>query len=283
MRKSEPEPDFEWSNIVLGDALPEPPTNQGEIHSNSDDYLSFELHEMSESDYTRYKNACIEFGYNLRSSISSGLYEASNSDRYRVSISYYEWDEKINVILDVPLPVELLNFANLKLFSLLPDLEAKYGRITENSEKKMDFCVVDIEKDGFKQYIEACKEMGYEVAVDESTYQYCARNNDNYKLQLNYYEPDAELTIKLYYDPPITIGLNSKSLEGENYEDVRLILKNKGFTNIETKEKADLINGWLTPENSVESVSINGSTSFGENDEFFSDAKIVITYHTFKD
>lgn len=283
LNRSEPEAYFEWKNIVLGEALPEPPTNQGEVHTNSDDYLSFELHGMSESDYIKYKNACISFGYSLRSNTYSGHYEASNSDRYRVSISYNESEEIISVILDLPLPVELLNLTNLKLISLLPSLDVSYGRITENTEQKLDFCVVNIEMDGFKNYIEACRDMGYKADVKESTYQYCARNNENYKLELNYYEPDAELTIKLYYDPPIVIGLNAKNLKGENYEDIQLILKNKGFTNIETKEKADLINGWLTPENSIESISINGNTSFGENDEFFSDAKIVITYHTFKD
>lgn len=80
----------------------------------------------------------------------------------------------------------------------------------------------------------------------------------------------------------IAMPMNSKKYKGENYEDIILEIKNLGFENIETVEKKDLINGWITKDGEIEKISIDGDSTFEEGDIFSKDAKVVITYHTFK-
>ena len=83
-------------------------------------------------------------------------------------------------------------------------------------------------------------------------------------------------TIELHYAP-----ITSKDAKGENYADVVDMFKNKGFINVETNVEYDLITGFITKDGSVESITINDRDYYGF-DKFRLDAKVVITYHTFK-
>lgn len=84
-------------------------------------------------------------------------------------------------------------------------------------------------------------------------------------------------------DGYIKTEMSSDDMIGENYEDMIIYFESLGFENIEIRELADLITGWITKDGDVESVSINGDTDFSKNDYFPEDAKIIITYHTFEE
>lgn len=71
------------------------------------------------------------------------------------------------------------------------------------------------------------------------------------------------------------------SFSEKNYEDVAIQLHQSGFTDITLKGEGDLITGWLTSENSVDSVSINGVDNFSSGRWFPADARVVIRYHSF--
>lgn len=68
---------------------------------------------------------------------------------------------------------------------------------------------------------------------------------------------------------------------GRDYEDVLDDLEDMGFDNIVFERKDDLITGILTPDGSIDSITINNSSSFDEDDVFCHDAEIVIVVHTF--
>ena len=69
----------------------------------------------------------------------------------------------------------------------------------------------------------------------------------------------------------------ASSYEKENYEYVVTQFEDLGFTNIETIDLDDA--GFRKKKNTVESVSIGGNSSFGEDDYFSLDTRVVITYH----
>ena len=79
----------------------------------------------------------------------------------------------------------------------------------------------------------------------------------------------------------IKVPDSAQNFEGENYKDVVKILEDAGYTNVKTEVIDDLVTGWLTKEDSVERVSIDGHTDFNKGDKFAKDAEIVVTYHTF--
>ena len=65
--------------------------------------------------------------------------------------------------------------------------------------------------------------------------------------------------------------------------DVVDMLKEKGFTNINLRKEADLINGWVNKEGSVKEVIFAGNSDYSKEDRFFPDVKITIVYHVFPD
>lgn len=82
-------------------------------------------------------------------------------------------------------------------------------------------------------------------------------------------------------DPQITVPKSSDEYTGKNYEVVLGELDTAGFTNIETEVLDDLILGFITKDGEVESVSIDGNTTFSKGTRFMPDAAVIITYHTF--
>lgn len=90
------------------------------------------------------------------------------------------------------------------------------------------------------------------------------------------------LNAKLESGIAIKLPVSLKKYKSRNYREVVEELKQLGFSDIETKAEYDLTTGWLVSDGDVESVSIDGSTKYGEADIVSSDAKVIVTYHTFK-
>jgi hypothetical protein len=80
----------------------------------------------------------------------------------------------------------------------------------------------------------------------------------------------------------LAIGRSADDIEDEHYTDIVAWLKGLGFTNITLKRTNDLITGWINPEGSIKSITINGNGNFDENARFDYDSEIVIIVYTFK-
>ena len=76
--------------------------------------------------------------------------------------------------------------------------------------------------------------------------------------------------------------VSAKDAKGMDYKELAGLFKDAGFVNVSYEKDADLITGWITKENSVKSISIDGDSEFSEDAPYKIDAEIVITYHTFK-
>lgn len=80
----------------------------------------------------------------------------------------------------------------------------------------------------------------------------------------------------------IRIKKTSDDFSGNSYEAVLGELKGKGFSNITFQEVEDLTSSGPMKDGTVESVSINGDSSYKANSSFPKDAEVIITYHTIK-
>ena len=78
-----------------------------------------------------------------------------------------------------------------------------------------------------------------------------------------------------------TIGYSSSELSGKNYKDAETLLRGKGFTNITTEAKGDLIVGIISTEYEVAEVSVGGKTYFRKTAKFPTDTPIIIRYHSY--
>jgi len=73
----------------------------------------------------------------------------------------------------------------------------------------------------------------------------------------------------------------SSTQKGRDYQEVVNDFKEKGFKNIRTEKREDLVTGWLTKDGEVESVSVEGDKDYLADVWYSNDVEVVITYHTF--
>ncbi len=81
----------------------------------------------------------------------------------------------------------------------------------------------------------------------------------------------------------IQISVSSDDLKEEDIDSVVRILENCGFKTINTVNAKDLVFGFLSKENEIDTVAINGDKEFDKGDWFPQDAVVTITYHGFPD
>lgn len=76
------------------------------------------------------------------------------------------------------------------------------------------------------------------------------------------------------------IPISSKEIAAKEYTEIYKRFKDAGFTNVSTRAKEDLLSTNINQEGTVESVTIDGRTSFEANTEISAHAAVVINYHS---
>lgn len=82
-------------------------------------------------------------------------------------------------------------------------------------------------------------------------------------------------------NPLCEIPFSSYECYGKHYEEIVAAFEGAGFTNVKTEADPDLVLGFLAQDGDVESVSVNGTTSFTKGAYLPKDSAIVVRYHTF--
>ena len=90
--------------------------------------------------------------------------------------------------------------------------------------------------------------------------------------------------IKLVYHElaKIEVPMSSKELKKLDYKEVSQKFESAGFINVKCVAEKDLVTGWINKDGSVESISVDGKTSFEGYNMFRPDTEVIIKYHTFK-
>ena len=83
--------------------------------------------------------------------------------------------------------------------------------------------------------------------------------------------------------PSVRVPAASSEYIGVNCMDARNQLEAYGFSDIVLLPHQDLIKGWLIKDGAIEQITINGKENFKKNAKFAPNAKVVITFHTFRD
>lgn len=79
------------------------------------------------------------------------------------------------------------------------------------------------------------------------------------------------------------IPYESSSAKGKMLDEVQKDLNKAGFTNVEVEPIDDLILGWLTKDQEVEKVLVDGSDEYHSGKYFKEDIPVVVYYHTFNE
>lgn len=109
---------------------------------------------------------------------------------------------------------EKIVWDDIELHNLLPTPSFKKGVIYSNEKDRLSLYYVKVDNSEYKSYVKECKDMGYDIDVDESSSNYRAYNKDGYKVDLSYLRDELHIGLdspeemKEFEWP--TVGLGSK-------------------------------------------------------------------------
>lgn len=198
---------YAWSEVVLADMLPKPESPYGEIVSNSETYMSLDVSKSTQKQYSEYIEACKEKGFTIDAETTGNFFNAYNDKGYKLSLSYYDYNDEINISLSAGKEFGTLVWSNSKFAQMLPIPESTVGEIQQDDEKRFTAYIGDTSIEDFNAYVTACESKGFSVDADKSDKRFTAKNADGYKLTVEYQgnniiyisldEPEYNVTIEI--------------------------------------------------------------------------------------
>lgn len=194
-----------WSELIMGEVIPEPASNLGEIYSNSDDYLSVEIVKLSAEQYKEYLTACKDKGFTVDSDQSDTLYDAYNKDGYKLHLYYYE--DELDINLNAPMEMSQITWSTSDYGKMLPTPKSTLGKIEKDDKTGLTVYIGETTLDDYNAYVTACTEKGFTVNSQKAEKTFTASNANGYKLTVDYKgnntmyislkEPEFETEIKV--------------------------------------------------------------------------------------
>ena len=149
--------------------------------------------------------------------------------------------------------------------------------------QKYESAVSVLEKAGFTDVSTSPEfDIGIEDKNIEGTVESVTIDGQNSFNEDKRFQFDAPVIVSYHKIKDIYVPLSAKEAKKLQYDDLVDQLKSAGFVNITLEPEYDLIKGWLKKEGRVESMTINGDSSFKSNAAYRPDAEIIIVYHAFK-
>lgn len=93
--------------------------------------------------------------------------------------------------------IDKIVWDELVIGEVLPEPPKNKGKIYNNSDQNLNLYVHGISSKQFYQYIESCKQKGFDIDSNKEEYRYTAFMKKGYKLELSYNEYNKEMQIEL--------------------------------------------------------------------------------------
>lgn len=177
---------LKWSDVILCDIIPEPESDTGRVGSNSDERLSLYISGTSSDQYKKYVNACIKKGFTVDSEKTGSSYNAYNQDGYQLHLSYIDTENEMDITVSAPEEFGKLVWSDSKIAKLIPAPKSTAGRIEKDDETRFNAYVAKTSLKDFKDYVNQCKDKGFNIQDGESDKSYSAKNREGYTLSVEY-------------------------------------------------------------------------------------------------
>lgn len=175
-----------WDDIILGDMLPEPPANKGEIHTNSADDLWVDINDLSDKQFNDYVDACKEKGFTVDAESNSYSYNAYNAEGYKLSLGHYGSDADMSIQLDAPMKMTTITWPTSAAGKQLPTPKSTTGKFSYEHDDNFFVYVGNTSKADYADYVNACSEKGFNVDFDKGEDYYYADNSEGWHISVRY-------------------------------------------------------------------------------------------------
>lgn len=201
-----------WDDIVLGDIVPEPSGNRGEIHENSDEKLWVTINKITDKQFAKYVEACKEDGFEVDVEKNSSSFNAYNSEGYSLQLSHYSTEKKLSIQLEKPMEMSSIQWPSSTAGSLLPAPKSTKGKFSFENDNSFFVYVGNTTKENYDEYVAACSDKGFNINYDKGDTYYNADNADGWRVSLKY-EGNSVMTIRI--DAPDNSKNDDKTSEPE--------------------------------------------------------------------
>lgn len=178
--------EFVWEDIALYQIIPEPQSNYGYIWSNEDDYLSIEIHKVTENDYKEYIKACKDIGFTIDGKTSSSSYGAYNEEGYKLRVSFSSYSNEYSIHLDDPVQRNTIVWNTIEIMKLLPTPTSNIGEISYEHNTSFRVYVVNVTKEEYNSYVNECMTKGFTIDYTKNDLTFWGDNSEGYHLSLEY-------------------------------------------------------------------------------------------------
>lgn len=188
-----------WDDMILGEMLPEPPANKGEIHYNTAEELWVDINALSDKQYADYVEACKEKGFTVDAESNSSSYDAYNADGYKLSLSHYGSDADMSIQLEAPMEMTTITWPTSTAGKQLPAPKSTTGKFSYEHDDNFFVYIGDTTKADYDEYVNACSEKGFNVDYDKGEDYYYADNSEGWHISLRY---EGNNTMSIDIDAP---------------------------------------------------------------------------------
>lgn len=192
---------FSWSDITMGEVLPEPKSNVGQIYSNTDESLTMYIYDTSSSDYSEYVNKCEDMGFTIDTDKNSTSFEAYNESGYRLSVNYSDYSSEtyMDIALDAPIKMSEIQWPTSTVGNLLPVPKSTVGKFSYEHDDSFYVYIGETSEADYSEYVIACSDKGFNIDYDKGDTYYYADNNEGYHISLKY---EGNSTMSISIDSP---------------------------------------------------------------------------------
>lgn len=120
--------------------------------------------------------------------------------------------------------IEDLIWSDYVLSEKLPEPKTLKGKLNYDSSSSLSIDIVGVDKNEYKNYVNACKDKGFTLDIYNSSDSFSAKNEEGYSLYVDYYDDDKEYSIRL--DEPERETINESIETNDNKTET-----NSGTTN----------------------------------------------------
>ena len=153
---------LEWPATGLASMLPEPDSEWGEVHTNSDDRLWVDVNEFSQSAFDAYVDQCKEKGFTVDADDALG-YSAYSEEGYYLDLSYFESSEEMSISLDAPVEMGTITWPTMGAGALVPAPVSTTGKINSDSSTFFSATIGETGPADYSSYVDACIAAGFNI------------------------------------------------------------------------------------------------------------------------
>ena len=177
---------IEWENMVLGEMLPEPPNDRGEIFNNDSAELNIDVEDVTAKEHAEYIQSCKNMGFVIDEETSSGDFTAYNTAGYKLQIDYLESLSEMGITLEKPMELSSIQWPTSDAGKQLPVPKSTIGKYTHEDADGFFVYIGDTSKAEYTEYVNQCIEKGFDIEYSKGDNYYYADNNQGWHIYIKY-------------------------------------------------------------------------------------------------